>query len=75
MYDSIPDVLTVLQAAEIMHVGKRAIYNAIHNGELNAKLVGKRMVIPKLCFLDYLHDNNIARQQQTKFIGRGKETQ
>ena len=64
MYEQIPDILSVAQAALILHVGKGAIYHAISNNELRAKMVGKKYIIPKNCLLDFLKIGDITCQQR-----------
>jgi excisionase family DNA binding protein len=39
-------VLTVPEAAELLRVGERSIYAAVHRGELPAVRIGRRIVLP-----------------------------
>jgi excisionase family DNA binding protein len=39
-------VLTVPEAAQLLRVGERSVYAAVHRGELPAVRIGRRIVLP-----------------------------
>lgn len=41
------DVLTVAEAADLLRLGRNSTYAAIQRGELPARRVGRRWLIPK----------------------------
>jgi len=49
-----PDVLTVLDAARLIHVSKNAIHAAINEGKLTAYSYRGKRLISKVDFIEYL---------------------
>ena len=47
MLDDYPDVLTVDQLMEILHIGRNAVYGLLKSGHIKTLRVGKRYIIPK----------------------------
>ena len=47
-------VVTIAQAAAVLGVDVRTVSRAIHNGELPALRLGRRLLIPRLPLLDCL---------------------
>lgn len=54
MLSKYPDVLTVQQIAEILHIGINKAYELINRGVIGYKRIGRRIIIPKTCLIDYL---------------------
>jgi excisionase family DNA binding protein len=50
-----PDVLTVLQLAQVLGIGKNAAYTLVQNGTIGHLKVGRKYLVPKRCVLDYLN--------------------
>jgi excisionase family DNA binding protein len=46
MSDLAERVLTVPEAAQLLRVGERSVYAAVHRGELPAVRIGRRIVLP-----------------------------
>lgn len=46
-YDALPSAYTVAEAAELLKVSPRTIYQLIHDGELRAVKVGHSRRIPR----------------------------
>jgi excisionase family DNA binding protein len=44
---SLPDVLTVDEARQVLRLGRNAIYQAIHRQEIPSIRIGRRLLIPK----------------------------
>jgi excisionase family DNA binding protein len=51
---TLPEVLTVREAAAILRVGRNQLYQAIARGELGAVRIGRSIRIPKQTLLDLL---------------------
>lgn len=65
MYESIPDVMSVKDAASILGVGSGAIYNDIKLNRLRSVKVGRKLLIPKHCFLEYIgYETNQASNSE-----------
>lgn len=63
MLNSYPDVLTVRQAAEALGICEASVYRLIKERVIGSQRVGRRILIPKVCLMDYL---NAARYQISK---------
>lgn len=53
-----PDVLTVVEAAKILRIGKNKAYNLVNDGRLSSIKVGGKTIIPKMCLVSFLMDTN-----------------
>jgi excisionase family DNA binding protein len=51
---TLPEVLTVREAAVILRVGRNQLYQAIARGQLGAVRIGRSIRIPKQALLDLL---------------------
>jgi excisionase family DNA binding protein len=51
---TLPEVLTVREAAAILRVGRNQLYQAVTRGELGAVRIGRSIRIPKQALLDLL---------------------
>jgi excisionase family DNA binding protein len=51
---TLPEVLTVREAAAILRVGRNQLYQTIARGELGAVRIGRSIRIPKTALLDLL---------------------
>lgn len=54
MLGKYPDVLTVEQVAQILGIGKNSAYKLINENVIGHKKIGRKLLIPKLCIIDYL---------------------
>lgn len=53
-----PEVLTVVEAAKILRIGKNKAYNLVNDGRLSSIKVGGKTIIPKMCLVSFLMDTN-----------------
>ena len=51
---TLPEVLTVSEAAAILRIGRNQLYQAVGRGELGALRIGRSIRIPKQALLDLL---------------------
>ena len=54
MLNNYPDVLSVKQVMEVLHVSKKSVYELLHNKEIKSKKVGRKYIIPKICVQNFL---------------------
>ena len=52
-----PEVLTALDVARILRIGKNKAYALIKSGKLNSIKIGGKIIVPKMCLINYLMDN------------------
>lgn len=55
MLNNYPDVMTVEQAAEALNVCRTSVYRMVNNKEIGSRRVGRKILIPKVCLIDYLN--------------------
>ena len=53
-----PEVMTVIEAAKILRLGKNKTYDLVNSGRLSSIKVGGRIIIPKMCIVAFLTDSN-----------------
>ena len=51
-----PEVLTVLEAAKVLRLGKNKTYDLINRGRLSSIKVGGKIIVPKMCIVSFLMD-------------------
>ncbi len=51
-----PEVLTVLEVARILRIGKNKAYIMINAGSLSSIKVGGKIIVPKMCLISFLLD-------------------
>lgn len=51
-----PEVMTVLEAAKVLRLGKNKTYDLINSGRLSSIKVGGKTIIPKMCIVSFLTD-------------------
>ena len=54
MFNQYPDVLTVEQLAEALGIGKNKAYELVKQRVIGSVRVGRRILVPKKCLIDYL---------------------
>lgn len=54
MLNDYPDVMTVKQVAEVLHIGVNSVYMLLNNKVIGSRRIGKKYIIPKSCVIDYL---------------------
>jgi len=54
MFSEYPDVITVEQLMEILHIGKNAAYSLLKSGEIRTIRIGRRYIIPKQSIITYI---------------------
>ena len=54
MFNSYPDVMNVSQAARALGICENSVYRLIRQKALGNCRVGRRILIPKVCLVDYV---------------------
>lgn len=54
MFSEYPDVITVEQLMEILHIGENAAYSLLKSGEIRTIRIGRRYIIPKQSIITYI---------------------
>ncbi len=49
-----PDILTVVEAAEVSRIGRTMMYRFIQNGEIQYIKIGKKILIPRVYLQEFL---------------------
>lgn len=60
MFSNYPDVLTVEQVAEALNICIGLAYRLIKEGQLGYKRIGRRILVPKVCLVDYISSARTA---------------
>lgn len=53
-----PEVMTVLEAAKVLRIGKNKTYDLINSGRLSSIKIGGKIIVPKMCIVSFLMDTN-----------------
>ena len=53
-----PEVLTVLEVADILHIGKNKAYDLVRDGKISSIKIGGKIIVPKMCLVQFLLDKN-----------------
>ena len=54
MFQDYPDILSPIQAAQALQIGKNSLYRLLREKQLGCKRIGRKIIIPKLCLMDYI---------------------
>ncbi|NLG05616.1 MAG: helix-turn-helix domain-containing protein [Clostridia bacterium] len=57
MLNKYPDVMTVKQLAEVLGICINKAYDLVNQRIIGSKRIGRRILIPKLCLVDYLESS------------------
>ena len=58
MFENEPDVLTVPDVIRLLRMGKNTVYKLIREGAISSIKQGKKIIIPKVCLVEYLTNQN-----------------
>lgn len=54
IFDAYPDVITVYDLMEMLHIGRNAAYAILKNGSIKTIRIGRRYIIPKRSVISYI---------------------
>jgi excisionase family DNA binding protein len=58
----LPDVMTVVEAARLLRLGRNGVYEAIHRKEIPSIKIGRKILIPKAALVRMLADAGEATE-------------
>lgn len=61
--DSLPLVLTVREAAEVLRLGRDAAYSAVATGQIPSIRLGRRIVVPRAALVRLLNGEPLPELQ------------
>ena len=64
---SLPEVLTVSEAAGVLRIGRNSAYEAIRRGDLPAVRIGRRLLVPKRALSEFLA---VRTPRENEYTGR-----
>ena len=61
-----PDRLTwsITEAAQVLGISRASAYEAAHRGELPVRVIGRRMLVPRIALLCLLNEAHIPEPTQ-----------
>ncbi|WP_236575984.1 helix-turn-helix domain-containing protein [Paenibacillus sp. USDA918EY] len=60
-WDHLPDVLTPTDIQQILRIGRNQTYDLIKSGQINYVKAGRKLLIPKSSFVNWLDGKETAR--------------
>ena len=54
MFREYPDIMTVPDAAEALRISVKSVYQLVRNNTLGSKRIGRKILIPKICLIQYV---------------------
>ena len=54
LFEAYPDIMTVLQVSEALHIGRNSAYNLINSNSIRHLRIGSSIRVPKACLIDYV---------------------
>lgn len=52
--DKCPDILTVMEAAEVSRIGRTMMYRFIRSGQIRCVKIGKKILIPRIYLQEFI---------------------
>ena len=54
LFDDFPDIMTVQQISDALHIGRNSAYNLINSKAIGHLRIGSSIRVPKACLIDYV---------------------
>ena len=54
LFDAYPDIMTVLQISEALHIGRNSAYNLVNSNSIRHLRIGSSIRVPKTCLVEYV---------------------
>lgn len=55
LFKDYPDVVTIEQVSEMLHIGQVLAYRLVRSGEIRSRKVGRRYIITKQNVIDFVN--------------------
>lgn len=76
---AVPDVLTPMEAARVLHIGRSTIYKLLSEGEIKSFKIKTKILIPKTFLQDFIaksteigYDSNIQMAENLSCCKKGE---
>ena len=53
MFQDYPDIMSVPQVAQALGIGINTAYNMVKTHEIGCRRIGRKILIPKVCLIDF----------------------
>ncbi len=60
MFKNYPDIMTVKQVAEALGIGINTAYKLVNSHMIGSKRIRKRILIPKICVIDFVESSRFS---------------
>lgn len=60
LFKNYPDVVSVEQLSEMLHIGQVLAYRLVRNGEIKSHKVGRKYIITKQHVIDFINNKEAA---------------
>lgn len=77
---AVPDVLTPMEAARVLHIGRSTIYKLLSEGEIKSFKIKTKILIPKTFLQDFIaksagigYDGNIQMAENLSCCKEGEQ--
>ena len=54
LFAEYPDIVTVAELQKMLQIGRNTAYDLVKTRKIKSVSVGKKIIIPKCCVIDYL---------------------
>lgn len=54
MFEAYPDILTVTQVSQALHIGRNSAYMLINTNSIRHLRIGSSIRVPKSCLVEYI---------------------
>lgn len=54
MFSEYQDIITIPELQKMLHIGRNSAYDLVKTRKIKSISVGKKIIIPKCCVIDYL---------------------
>lgn len=54
MFKDYPDVITIEDLQDMLHIGRSSAYSMLNDGTIKARRNGRRFIIPKASVINYV---------------------
>ena len=60
LFKNYPDVVSVEQLSEMLHIGQVLAYRLVRNGDIKSRKVGRKYIITKQNVIDFINNKEAA---------------
>ena len=64
MFSKYPDIVTVDNVCEMLHIGKSSTYSLLHNKQINHVKIGRKYIIPKNAVISFVDQSTWYNNNQ-----------